>query len=204
MVARYLKPTGWFIAGLIVLSLCGCSHPCDKYLKYPPKIPPVRYIVPPKPISLFQLREYYLCLLERYGVQVIRLGQTWKIILPSDDLFDNDTTQMKSTYKPILKIVTAFLRTYSKITVKVSAFTDQEANESVSKFGTTISQDLTRRQAEEVSRYLAYHCINARLIYGEGQGGDDPVAWPGSPAGRYLNRRVEIDFRYYRDSRAWY
>ena len=46
--------------------------------------------------------------------------------------------------------------------------------------------------------------INARLLYAEGRGAKDPVAWDGSIKGRRLNRRVEIHFRYYRDDTAWY
>ena len=205
MTRKAIQVSYWVIAGLAIASLSACSrHPCENYLKYPPKIPPIKLILPPKPVSLFQLREYYVCLLKSHGVQLIRLGQTWKIILPSDELFENDTADINPRYTPILNIVADFLRTYSKISVEVVSFSDHTPNEVKSKFGTTITQDVTMRQSDAVARYLSKRDTDTRLLYSIDGAGWDPVAWPGSAKGRFLNRRVEIRFRYYRDNTAWY
>lgn len=205
MIGKTVKRSCWIAAGLVVMGLSACSHhPCSNYLKYPPKVSLPKIVIPPKPVSLFQLREYYVCLLEKNGVQLIRLGQTWKIILPGEKLFINDTAEINEKYRPVLAIVADFLRTYSKISVEVASFSDHISDERISKFGTTITQELTTRQSDAVARYLSHHCINARLIYSVGKSGWDPVAWPGSAQGRYLNRRTEINFRYYRDNTAWY
>lgn len=204
MIGKTVKPLRGVAIGLIVMSLSACHHPCSDYLKYPPNVSLPKIVIPPKPVSLFQQREYYVCLLEKHGVQLIRLGQTWKIILPGDELFINDTSEINEKYRPILAIVADFIRTYSTISVEVASFSDHIPEGPISKFGTTVTQELTTRQSDAVARYLSHHHINARLIYSVGKSGWDPVAWPGSVRGAYLNRRTEINFRYYRDNRAWY
>ncbi len=190
--------------GLIALCLTACSHPpCDKYLKHPPYVPQEKLIKLKKPINVVQRREYDICLLQREGVQVIRLGQTWKLVFPSDDLFDNDTAEINNHYKPVLYVAVDFMRTYSKISVKVASFSNKIENDVMTKFG-TVTDELTTRQADAVLKYFTSQHIYARLIYAEGEGGRHAVAWNGSADGRRFNRRVEVSFKYYRDNRAWY
>ncbi|OGT44071.1 MAG: hypothetical protein A3F13_02355 [Gammaproteobacteria bacterium RIFCSPHIGHO2_12_FULL_40_19] len=157
----------------------------------------------PKPIPDIIRREYDICVLQKHGVKIIRLGQTWKLIFPGDDLFDNDTAEINNDYKPLLAVAADFLQTYSKISVEVASYSNRMNDDVRTKFG-TVTDELTTRQAESVMNYLTTRRINARLIYAVGKGGQDPVAWNGSPEGRRLNRRVEVSFRYYRNSTAWY
>jgi outer membrane protein OmpA-like peptidoglycan-associated protein len=131
------------------------------------------------------------------------MGQTWKLVFPSDDVFDNDTSEINDNYKPILKIASAFIRTFSTMNVKIRAYTNKIDDDVLTKFG-RITDELTTRQAESVLHYMTCQNVNARLLYAEGMGARDTVAWNGSQAGRRLNRRVEISFRYYRDNTAWY
>lgn len=195
---------GLVFVGLATLGLSGCSRlPCEYYLTHPPVIPRVPLIHLKKPLSPYQLRKYYLCLLETHGVQVIRAGQTWTLIFPNDDLFDNDTSEINENYEPLLNVAAAFMRTYSKMTVKISAYSNKPSEEVMTKFG-TITDELTTRQAESVLAYFTSHPIGARFIVAVGKGGQKPVAWNGNEAGRRLNRRVEVSFRYYRDNAAWY
>jgi len=196
---------GLIFAGLATLGLSGCSRPspCDKYLTNEPYIPPTKLIHLSKPYSAYQLRQYYICILQSHGVQVIRLGQTWKLVFPSDDVFDNDTSEINENYKPLLKIAAAFIRTYSTINVEVAAYTNKISDDTLTKFG-TITDELTTRQSESILKYLTCQHVNARLLYAIGKGGRDAVAWNGSEAGRRFNRRVEVSFRYYRDNTAWY
>src|SRR3989338_7050101 len=117
--------------------LCGCSHPpCEQYLKHGPLIKPELLVKQPKPLPVLQRREYDLCLLRTHGVQVIRLGQTWKFILPSDALFNNETAEIQSSYKPILNIIADFMKTYSKISVEVAGYSDEPVEVFKTKFGT--------------------------------------------------------------------
>lgn len=195
---------GLMFVGLATLGLSGCKRsPCEKYLTNAPYIPPTKLIHPPKPISPFQLRQYYICILQKHGVQVIRLGQTWKLVFPSDDVFDNDTSELNENYLPILKTAAAFIRTYSTISVEVAAYSNKINDDIKTKFG-SITDELTTRQSESVLKYLTTQNTHARFIHAIGKGGHDSVAWNGSEPGRRLNRRVEISFRYYRDNTAWY
>ncbi len=192
-----------FFLGLFALSLSGCTQPpCEKYLTHMP-IRTQALVMVPKPLNPIQERLYDLCILSRHDVQVIRLGQTWKFIFPSDDLFDNDTAEINDNYKPILNVVADFMRTYSKISVKIASFSNKPEHDILTKFG-TITDELTTRQANAVLKYFTSHHIDARLIYAVGEGGKDEVAWNGTEAGRRFNRRVEVSFRYYRDNTAWY
>jgi outer membrane protein OmpA-like peptidoglycan-associated protein len=191
-------------AGLITIGLSGCSRsPCEKYLRHPPQLQSQQLVKIPNPINVIQRRDYDLCVLKRHGVRVICLGQTWRLIFPSDDLFDNETSEINKNYKPLLNVAADFMQTYSKISVEVAAYSNKADEEMRTKFG-TVTDELTSRQAESVSNYLVNHHINSRLIYATGKGARDAIAWNGSPEGRYFNRRVEVSFRYYRDNTAWY
>lgn len=189
---------------IAVLALSSCSHcPCKKYLGNWPKVKPERLLIVPQPIPPYKIRAYDLCLLKGKDVQIIRLGQTWKFILPNDALFENDTAEINDQYKPILNVIADFMRTYPKISVEVAAYSNHAVDDAVTKFG-TITNQLTERQAAAVAKHLVRQHINSRFIYAVGRGNKNQIAWDGTEAGRRLNRRVEISFRYYRDSKAWY
>lgn len=188
---------------MMLVILSGCSESCEKYLFESPQLPSdkLKKVYPPLPN--YQERQYYLCLLKKMGVQIIRVGQTWTFVLPSDALFDNDTAEIEPKYLSVLANIGDFIKTYHTITVTVQAFSDKPIEEIRTKFG-TITETLTQAQAESVLEVLTEQDINARLIYAEGRGAKDSIAWDGSKMGRYLNRRVEIHFRYYHDDTAWY
>lgn len=189
---------------VFLFALTGCSHPpCEKYLNERLVLKPRRLVQAPKPIPNIIRRQYDLCLLKRMGVGIVRQGQTWKFVFPSDDLFDNDTAEINIRYKSVLNVAADFMRTYSKKAVTVNAYTNKSDDDILTKFG-MVSDELTQRQAEAVESYLMDHGANARFIYAAGKGSGHPIAWEGSPAGRRLNRRVEVSFRYYKDNTAWY
>lgn len=190
--------------GSLLLSLSGCSHaPCKKYLVNALYIPPEKLITIHKPLNVIQRRKYDICVLQTHGVQVIRLGQTWKLVFPSDDLFDNDTAEINEHYKSLLAVAADFMQTYPKISVEVAAYTNYSADDVKTKFG-SVSEELTSRQAEAVAHYLHARRINSRLLYSLGKGSSDSVSWDGSPDSQHFDRRVEVSFRYYRDNTAWY
>ena len=164
---------------------------------------PEKLVKVPKPISPIQLRMYYLCELKKRGVLIIRLGQTWKLIFPSDSVFYNDTAEINDAYKPILNLAGDFMLTYSKISVEVASYTNKPDVDIRTKFG-SLAEELTREQSESVLKYLTSRHINARLIYAVGKGSKNEVAWDGTKDSREFNRRVEIHFRYYKDNTAWY
>lgn len=191
--------------GMILIALGGCSHcvNCQHYLDMRLVKTPVKLVQIKKPISPILLRMYYVCELKKQGVHVIRLGQTWKLILSSDDLFENDTAEINNNEKPILNLVAAFIQTYSTISIKVASYSNKPVVEMKTKFGSVLDE-LTREQAEAVLKYLTSHHTNARLIYAVGMGNKHEVSWDGTPLSKKFNRRVEISFKYYKDNVAWY
>lgn len=190
--------------GLLAIVLNACQKPsCQQCLTQPPPFPSNKLKLQQKSPPVFERRNYDLCLLKNAGVLIIRKGQTWTFVMPSDALFENDTDVIESEYQRVLNTIADFMKTYPKILVTVKAYTDKPSDEVVTKSG-PFSEELTQRQADAIVADLTASHINARLIVGEGMGAKHPVAWDGSEKGRMLNRRVEIHFRYYRDNTAWF
>ena len=140
--------------------------------------------------SVDALRHAYMDELHDDGVQVIKLGETFRFVLFSDDLFNTDSANFQQDYRPVLKTLAALMGTYDKVNVKVAAYTDNEG--SVKR-----QQALTTRQAQVVASFLWSQGVDARLEYAMGYNRQNPVDWNGGAKERFYNRRVEISFRYY-------
>lgn len=194
------------IVGIMViffLASCTPKPPCQidfSQPKKPPKPKPVHTIS----VTQQQLRNFYLCQLQTNGVYVIHVGETWRLIFPSDDVFENETDTLNPYYQPVLKIAANFLKLFSKINVKIAAYSDDTDTHLKTKFGGSIKDVLTTAQAEAVAMFLQKQRIHARLLYAAGEDGRHPIAWNGSELGRQFNRRVEISFRSYHNNIAWY
>ncbi|EKD77971.1 MAG: IcmN protein, OmpA family [uncultured bacterium] len=191
------------LSAVIAAGISACASTCEDLLKKPVVLIQEPLVHPSKPIPIIQRRRYDLCVLHHEGIEIVQLGQTWKLVLPSDDVFVNETAELQDAAKPVLDVVADFLQTYSKISIQVAAFSNKSVVEEKTKFGSVIDQ-LTEEQAAEVTKYLTSRNTNARLIYAVGRGNREEIAWPGSEIGRKLNRRVEIYFRYYHENKAWY
>ncbi len=136
------------------------------------------------------LRQNDFHVLRENGIQVIKLGQTVRLVIPSDRLFRPASANLRPSYQPVLNKVAKLLNAYHIVTVKVAAYSDNHRDGSHKKA-------LTGRQAQAVQSSLSDRRIKARLIYAGGRGSKNPVAWNGHPRGRQCNRRVEISFRFY-------
>ena len=180
-----IKQIRFIVCGvaLMVVALCltGCAK--EKTLDYRPAPPP----------SVLELRRAYLGELHADGVQVIKLGQTIRVVLLSDELFNPDSANMQENYRPVLRALSGLMQTYDKVNVKVAAYTDSLGR-------VKRQQGLTTRQAQVVASFLWSHGIDARLEYAEGYNRKNPVGWNGSKDGRFDNRRVEVSFRFYPES----
>ena len=154
------------------------------------KKPTVEYTSPPQKLSLESMRTLYIRTLQDQGIQVIHQGETFRIVLPDDYLFEPDSANIREDYKPTLQLVAKLIKTYDKINVKVAAYLDNGAGQSYLKA-------LSTRQAQVVSDFLWYHGVDARLLYAVGYSHSNAVDWNGDMEGRSHNRRVEISFQYY-------
>jgi outer membrane protein OmpA-like peptidoglycan-associated protein len=140
------------LLGLTIGFLCGCTNNgkcvhCNYDLKYG---------------SFCSLaRQKLLADKLRYkGAQVSYFGDCIYIIFPSRMLFVKGSANLRpEAYSP-LNLMTAFLRCYQKITVRVIGFADtQESGGNVS---------LAYQQAQKVVNDLWRRRIDARLMYSSG------------------------------------
>lgn len=178
---RVIKSVVSGLAFLLITSLlAGCSHP-DKS----------RWVVvKAKKQNIQQLRKQYLYRMQQDGIQIVKLGETFRIIIPSDDIFKPDSANLCANYRHVLDRVSNFIKTYDTQRVAVNAYTDSQEK-------AQRSNALTTRQAQVVEQYLWRHDIDTRLAAAQGYGHLNAVDWNGSAQGRASNRRVEITFRYY-------
>lgn len=122
------------------------------------------------------------------GVQVIRVGDDVKIILPSDRFFYPQSSNFNPNYFPLLNEVALLLDSFDKISVRIAAYSGDSGD-------WRRNLALTRVQARTMMNYFVNAGIDARLIYAVGCGNAMPIAPEDSAVGQSMNRRVEITLR---------
>lgn len=101
--------------------------------------------------------------LENRGVTLVTLGDQMLVIIPSSRLFESGTARISPEAYSTLNMVTQYINRYTKIMVKVGAYTAPlEPKE--------ISLALSREQASNVLQYLQEAGMDARVYYAEGYG----------------------------------
>lgn len=141
------------------------------------------------------LRQYLTQRINNWGGNVIHVGHTIKVVLPSAQLFRGQTWYLLRHNMKILNYVAGLISTYNTMNVGIKAY-----------YGYYLTKDrhryfkkLTTKQAQRVERYLWSRCNGSRLMYARGYGIRYPVASDMRDNGRYYNSRVEIIFHYYYD-----
>ncbi len=122
--------------------------------------------------------------LENRGVKVIELGDNLMLVIRSNQLFNSLTSVIRSGAYSTLDLVAQYINSYTTMAVRVSAYTSEGGDES-------ISYALSKEQAESVVRYLWLRGVNTRMLTASGMGGTNMVEqnssrWEG------LNYRIEI------------
>jgi len=123
--------------------------------------------------------------LENRGVTVIILGDQILIVIPSSRLFYPMTPSLKTQSYSTLALVAAYINGYTKILVKIAAYSSRTGSPEV-------ALSLTQQQAEQVSKTLQASGIDARLLYAVGCGGSHIVQPNESEWGVSDNYRIEI------------
>lgn len=106
--------------------------------------------------------------LENRGANIIILGDQILIVVPSARLFNPMTSTIKPDAYGTLKMVSQFINSYTKMLVKVSAYTDKSGSPQ-------IDLALSQQQAEHVAKTLLASGVDARVLYAEGYGGTNLV-----------------------------
>ncbi len=122
-------------------------------------------------------------------LQMKRLrDDTLVVTLDSEVSFDVDRVNVKRAFRPALDKLADLLLRYERSVAYVVGHTDNTG-------GAAYNQELSEKRARRVAGYLHRQGVpKARLRY-EGRGETEPRASNAKPAGRQLNRRVDIYIR---------
>jgi len=116
------------------------------------------------------------------GVQIVHVGETMRLIVPTHQLFHSGSANIQISYYRVLKNIAQFLRRYKKIVVTVTAYTNPAVDYKYSRA-------LSRQQADNIVTYLWHAGIDARVMHGVGRVKHCSTGC--------INRRIEISFRYF-------
>ncbi len=119
------------------------------------------------------------------GVSVTRDGDNIILNMPGNITFAVDSADINGEFFAVLDSVTLVIDEFDKTLVEVMGHTDSTGSSDYNK-------RLSERRADAVSRYFQSRDIQALRLATYGYGEDYPVASNSDPAGRSLNRRVEI------------
>lgn len=119
------------------------------------------------------------------GAEVITLGDQVMVVINSSRLFNGVTDELKQTSYSTLDVLASYINSYTKILVKISAYTDDVGQQRVNLV-------TSQKQAEAIERYLAASGVNARLLVAEGFGGTNLVAKNQEDWSSSDNYRIEV------------
>lgn len=119
------------------------------------------------------------------GIPTVILGDTLRVIIYSDNCFEQGTAEIQSSCQPALNNLVALLKTYGNAQIKVAAYKDDSLGQASAKI-------LSTAQAQSMGAYLWTHGIPFRQITTIGYGRLNPIASNGNVNGSAMNRRVEV------------
>ena len=119
------------------------------------------------------------------GVQVVESDDSIRLIMPGNITFKTDSSDINSSFYPVLNSVAKVLNKYNNSTVLVSGHTDSTGS---AEYNLTLS----RERAQSVAAYLQGQGVKSSRFEVMGLGSSNPIASNETDAGRAQNRRVEI------------
>ena len=136
-----------------------------------------------------QQRDFEAALAEeqrRHDLEIQRLqDESLKIDVSSEVSFDFGKADLKPAFIPTLDKVADLLHRYDRTVVHVIGHTDNVGS-------AEYNQRLSEQRAQSVVDYLTRKGIPWQRLVAEGRGFSEPRASNDTPAGRQLNRRVEL------------
>ncbi len=127
--------------------------------------------------------------LEGTGVQVVRIGDDIKLIMPGSITFDSSNAAIKSDFYQVLGSVATVMKEFNKTAIEVVGHTDSSGSEQ------KINRPLSNERARSVARYLESQGVTQNRITAYGVGSSQPLTSNETKAGRAQNRRVEIELK---------
>ena len=117
--------------------------------------------------------------------RVERDGETMRVALASDTLFDSGSAQLQPGAQDKLREVARVFMRYPRTRLEIVGHTDSRGSEAS-------NQSLSDRRAAAVRTALTTEGVDAGRITVRGEGESRPIATNDTPEGRAQNRRVEI------------
>ena len=124
--------------------------------------------------------------LQGTGVQVERIGDSIRLIMPGNITFALNSDRIANNFYSVLDSVAKVLVKFDKTELNVDGFTDSSGS-------FEYNQQLSERRAARVADYLVGSGISQLRINARGYGERYPVADNKTSVGRSQNRRVEIN-----------
>ena len=120
------------------------------------------------------------------GVNVTQTADNQlKLEIPSDISFDSGRYDIKPALQPILDRFATTLNQNPVTHVTIVGYTDNTGTDA-------INNPLSVNRAAATRDYLVAHGVASSRIAIDGRGSSNPIADNATPAGRAMNRRVEI------------
>ena len=119
------------------------------------------------------------------GVQVVESDDSIRLIMPGNITFKTDSSDINSSFYPVLNSVAKVLNKYSNSTVLVSGHTDNTGS-------AEYNLNLSKMRAASVAAYLEGQGVKSSRFEVMGLGYSNPIVSNDTAAGREQNRRVEI------------
>lgn len=123
--------------------------------------------------------------LENRGANIVVLGDQILIVIPSARLFQPMSADVKPEAYSTLQMVANYINRYTKMLVKVSAYTNDTGSERV-------DLALSDAQAQSVAKVLLASGVDARVLYAAGYGGTRLVTKNTLDWDESDNYRIEI------------
>jgi outer membrane protein OmpA-like peptidoglycan-associated protein len=99
--------------------------------------------------------------------------------------FDTDRDTIKAESEPTIDRAVEIMKKYPALRVRIIGHTDDQGSY-------RHNQDLSRRRAESVKRYMVGEGLDPSRLETAGAGPDQPIDTNATPAGRANNRRIEF------------
>lgn len=139
-----------------------------------------------KPYNMtYKQHNHLLQLLHHHGVGIVELGQTLRLVLPSDSFYQGTSTQIITWRKYTLYNVASLIRSYQDAPIVVSGYTDDTYNKHE-------QHQRSLYTAQGVAAYLWNHGVSMQRIKVRAMGTQHSVSSNTTPKGAAQNRRMTI------------
>lgn len=122
---------------------------------------------------------------ELKDADVIRIGDTVRVIYPEIAMFDFGKDQVKNEATPAFKKFAEILKNYNRIYFNINGYTDNVGPDDV-------NLDLSKRRAENTKTLMQNNGVQAGRMTTSGKGATNFIAENDTPEGKQTNRRVEF------------